>query len=62
MDVLELQSLLNGLGIVTSLSGVDLSYVVEHLCHCSLADDEVGVAEWSRLLAWLVGATPTALN
>jgi len=62
MDVFELQSLLNGLGLVTSLSGMDLSYIVEHLCNCSLNDDEIGVAEWSRLLTWLVATAPTPLN
>lgn len=62
MDVIEIQSLLNGLGIISSASGTDLSYIVESLCRCALRDDEIGLAEWSRLLSWLLGNTPSSLN
>lgn len=62
MDVIEIQSLLSGLGIVSSASGTDLSYIVECLCKCALSDDEIGLAEWSQLLSWLLGNMPSPLH
>jgi hypothetical protein len=62
MDVIDIQSLLNGLGIVSSVSGTDLSCIIEGLCMCALSDDEMGLAELSRLLSWLLGNTPSPLN
>jgi hypothetical protein len=62
MDGMEIQSLLNDLGIVSSAFGTDLSYIVECLCKCALNDDEIGLAEWSRLLSWLLGNPSSPLN
>jgi len=62
MNLIEIQTVLNDLGIVNSISGIDLSSIIECLCKCSLNDDEVGLAELSRLLVWLLGNTPPSLN
>jgi hypothetical protein len=62
MDVIEIQSLLQGLGVVSNASGMDLSHIVECLCNCALSDDELGLAEWSRLLSWLLGNVPSSLH
>jgi hypothetical protein len=29
--------------------GFQISYVIEQLCKCSLADDDIGIATWSRI-------------
>jgi len=52
---LELQLLLQVFELTHDMAEHNISSIIERLCHCSLQDDEIGIAECSRRLYELVG-------
>lgn len=37
---------------------VAVTFIIERLCECALADDEAGVASWSTVLSDISGTRP----
>ncbi|MGN6375853.1 MAG: hypothetical protein ACTHMG_09890 [Sphingomonas sp.] len=62
VDAIDIPNLINVLKLSSSVFGHDVSTLLEQICRCSLADDEIGVAELSRLFGWVLGDAAPTLN
>jgi len=59
---LELQFLLQLFDVARDIAENNVSSIIERLCHCSLEDDEIGIAEYSRQLSGLVGKVSQSIH